>query len=185
MIRAEAAASPDVVDLRYPIGKHTPRAAYSNDTRAAAIENIARLPQQLREAIERLSNAQLDAPYRPDGWSVRQVVHHLADAHSILYARVKIALTETNPLVKTWDEASWAELPDAREMPIDDSMTIVGAVHARLAYLLGRLTPCDLSRTMRHPVWGVIPIDQLVDMCDWHGRHHTAHIRALRVRSGW
>lgn len=178
--------SPDTMPaLRYPIGEHEPRTVFSSTSRGAAIDDMAQLPANLRRAVAGLTIRQLDTPYRPSGWTVRQVVHHLADAHMILYVRAKIALTEDTPPVKTWGEAPWAELPDATAMPIDDSLALVDAVHARFVYLLKALTPEQFGRTMSHPERGVIPIDELVSLCAWHGRHHTAHISELRKRSGW
>lgn len=173
------------VALQYPIGKRVPRMAFSSESRAAAIGEMAALPANLRRAIAGLSDAQLDTPYRPGGWTVRQVVHHLPDAHVVLYARTKIALTEDNPAVTLWDEVEWAELPDATAMAIDASLSMADAVHARFVHLLGMLTPDQFRRTLRHPLWGVIPVDDLVEICAWHGRHHVAHICALRTRSGW
>ena len=177
--------SVDMAALQYPIGKRTPRTAYSSESRGAVISDIAALPAKVRQAVAGLTDIQLDTPYRPDGWTVRQVVHHLADAHVILYTRAKIALTEDNPPVKMWDEVPWAELPDARAMPIDVSLAMVDAVQARLTYLLKALTPDQFARTSRHPEWGTITVDYLVDLGVWHGKHHTAQIRALRERSGW
>jgi hypothetical protein len=180
-------SSTDRMALQYPIGKRVPGTGtvFTSASRRAAIDDIAKLPANLRQAVVGLTIAQLDTPYRPDGWTVRQVVHHLADAHLVLYARAKIALTEDNPPVTTWDEVTWAELPDARTMPVDGSLSIVDAVHARFIYLLNRLLPDQFGRTIRHPLWGVIPVDELIEICAWHGRHHTAHIRALRTRNGW
>lgn len=175
----------DTADLRYPIGRHTRRTAFSAESRAATIASIERTPANFRRASAGLTDAQLDTPYRPDGWTVRQVVHHLADAHLVLYTRTKIALTEDNPPVKMWDEVTWAELLDARRMPIDGSLSIIDAVHARLVHLLKTLTPEQFGRTMRHPEWGVVSIDWLADLAAWHGEHHTAHISELRKRRGW
>jgi hypothetical protein len=172
-------------EIRYPIGMYAPPKAFTGESRAAVIASIAQTPAELRRAVSGLTDAQLDTTYRPDGWTVRQVVHHLADAHMILYTRTKIALTEDNPAVKTWDEEPWAELADAKVMPIGGSLAVIDAVHARLAHLLETLTPEQLGRTMVHPQWGTITIDRLVDLCAWHGRHHTAHIAELRKRRGW
>jgi hypothetical protein len=183
-MQPDDASSTDALALRYPIGKRAPRTVFSRASRSAAIDDIAELPPNLRQAVAGLSVAQLDTPYRPGGWTVRQVVHHLADAHVVLYARAKIALTEDNPPVKMWDEVTWAELPDAA-MPIDASLAIVDATHARFVYLLNMLMPDQFGRTMTHPMWGVIPLDELIEICAWHGKHHTAHICALRKRNGW
>ncbi|HEY2164929.1 MAG TPA: DinB family protein, partial [Gemmatimonadaceae bacterium] len=120
-----------------------------------------------------------------DGWTVRQVVHHVADAHMVLYTRARTAVTEDNPFVKTWDEERWAELPDAKAMAIDGSLAIIDAVHTRFVHLLRALAAAQWERTMRHPDWGVISIDSLVDLCAWHGKHHTAHVVELRRRNSW
>lgn len=187
MTHPNMTSSTDMLELQYPIGKrvHGTGKVFTSASRRAAIDDIAELPANLRQAVAGLTIAQLDTPYRPGGWTVRQVVHHLADAHVVLYARAKIALTEDNPPVKMWDEDTWAELPDAKAMEIDGSLAIVDAVHARFVHLLNLLAPDQFGRTMQHPVWGVIPLDELVEICAWHGRHHTAHICALRTRNGW
>jgi hypothetical protein len=172
-------------DLRYPIGTFAPRTSFTAESRAGAIASIERMPANLRRAVAGLADAQLDTPYRPGGWTVRQVVHHVADAHMVLYTRVKVAQTEDNPPVKTWDEVTWAELVDAKRMPIDGSLAILDAVHARLVHFLETLAPDRFSRTTTHPDWGVVSIDGLVDLCRWHGDHHTAHISELRKQRGW
>jgi hypothetical protein len=184
-MRSDIDSSTDAMALRYPIGQRVSRDTFTSESRDAAFAAIRDLPAALRHAVFRLSDAQLDTPYRPNGWTVRQVVHHLADAHVVMYARVKLALTEDNPPVTLWDEVEWAELLDSREMPIDVSLAIVDAIHARFAALLALLTPHQLGRTLQHPVWGTIPVDELVELCAWHGRHHVAHISGLRERSGW
>lgn len=175
----------DMLAVRYPIGKRAPRTAFSAESRKAAIDAVAEMPGNLRRAVAGLTDPQLDTLYRPGGWSVRQVVHHLADAHLVLYARAKLALTDDNPPVALWDEVNWAELPDAKAMAIDASLAIVDAIHARFVHLLRALTAEQCGRTLRHPIWGVIPVDELVEICAWHGKHHVAHICGLRERSGW
>ena len=180
-------SSTDTLSLQYPIGQrvHGKGRVFTSASRRTAIDDIAELPANLHQAVDGLTNDQLDTPYRPGGWTVRQVVHHLADAHIVLYARAKIALTEGNPPVKMWDEVTWAELPDATTMPIDVSLAIVDGVHSRFIHLLNLLKLDQFGRTMQHPVWGVVPLDELVEVCAWHGKHHIAHIRALRMRNGW
>jgi hypothetical protein len=172
-------------DLRYPIGPHAWPRSYCEESRAAAIAAIEAAPANFRRVVTGLTDAQLDTAYRPGGWSVRQLVHHLADAHMVLYTRAKIALTEDNPPVKTWDEQSWAALPDSTSLPIDGSLAILDAVHARFVHLLKTLTPEQFARAMSHPDWGIVSIDGLIDICAWHGRHHTAHASELRRRRGW
>jgi uncharacterized damage-inducible protein DinB len=185
MFSMSSMSSADLTTLRYPIGKRATRGLLSTEERAAAISEIMRLPADLRRAAAGLADAQLDTPYRPDGWTVRQLVHHLADAHAVMTTRIRTALTEDNPPVKMWDEVPWAELPDAKAMPIDVSLSMVDALHARMTYLLRALTPDQFTRTSRHPEWGTITVDYLVDLCAWHGKHHTAQISGLRERNSW
>lgn len=172
-------------DLRYPIGQHVPRHSHSDMSHAAAIAAIAEVPSNLRRAVDGLTDAQVDTPYRPEGWTVRQLIHHVADSHMVLYVRLRIALTEDRPAVKTWDEAKWAELEDASTMPLDASLAIIEAVHARLVRLVRTLAPVQFARTMLHPDWGEISVDDLLELCAWHGKHHTAHLTEIVRRSGW
>lgn len=181
----DSIADREMLALQYPIGTRDSHREFTSATRRAAIDDIAVLPADLRAAVADLDDTQLDTPYRPGGWTVRQVVHHVADANVVIYTRARIALTEASPPVKTWDEVTWAELPDARTMPIDASLAMLAAVHARLTHLLNQLSPDQGARTMSHPVWGVMPVDDLVELCAWHGKHHVAHIVALRKRKGW
>jgi uncharacterized damage-inducible protein DinB len=178
-------SSAEMLSLRYPIGERVRRATHTSASRAAAIDDIAALPGNLRRAVAGLTVAQLDAPYRPGGWTVRQVVHHVADAHMVICVRTKVALTEHSPPVRLWDEVTWAELPDTTTMPIEPSLAIVDAVHARFVYLLKALAPHQFNRSIEHPVWGTVPVDELVELCAWHGKHHAAQITALRTRTGW
>ncbi len=175
----------DTPDLRYPIGKRVPRNTYSAASRAAAITAIADTPSNLRRAVTGLTNEQLDTPYRPGGWTVRQVVHHVADSHMNAYVRLRLTLTEDTPPVKPYDEAKWAELPDAKKMPIDGSLEMIEAIHARFVYLVKTLTPEQLDRAMLHPEHGALTIDGLLEIYAWHGKHHAAHVTELRKRSGW
>src|SRR5665213_4423078 len=171
-------------DLRYPIGKRVPRASHTAESRAAALQTIAETPAKLRKAVTGLTEAQLDTPYRPGGWTVRQVVHHVADSHMNAYIRTRLALTEDNPPVKPYDEAKWAELAD-KTMPIDGSLNIIDAVHARWMCILESLSADEFSRTMFHPEHGKISLDSLLAIYAWHGPHHTAHVTELRKRSGF
>jgi uncharacterized damage-inducible protein DinB len=172
-------------DLRYPIGKRVPPASYTAESRAAGLRTIADTPANLRRAVAGLTDAQLDTPYRPGGWTVRQLVHHVADSHMNAYIRTRLALTEENPPVKPYDEAKWAELADAKTMPVDGSLAIVDALHARWIHLLRSLPASAFERTMFHPEHGKITIDALIAIYAWHGPHHTAHVTELRRRSGW
>ena len=171
-------------DLRYPIGKRVPRASHSVESRAAAIQVIEDTPAKLNAAVTGLDEKQLDTPYRDGGWSVRQLVHHVADSHMNAYVRTRLALTEDNPPVKPYDEAKWADLPDAKTLPIEGSLAIIAALHARWVHLLRALPPEQLSRTMFHPEHGAISIDALLEIYAWHGPHHTAHVTELRKRTG-
>ena len=171
--------------LRYPTGTWAappPDAPQAEIT--ALIDAIADAPAALRAVVDGLDDAQLDTPYREGGWTVRQVVHHVADSHLHAYARMKTALTEDTPRVATYDEARWAELPDA-QLPIAPSLALLDALHLRWTVVLRPLDAADMARTYRHPEQGAVPIRTAVAMYAWHGRHHTAHITALRERLGW
>ena len=172
-------------DLRYPIGKRVAPASFTPELRASNLKIIDETPAKLRRAVAGLTDAQLDTPYRPGGWTVRQRVHHVADSHMNAYIRTRLALTEDNPPVKPYDEAKWAELPDAKTMPIEGSLNIIEALHARWVHLIRSLTTQDLGRTMFHPEHGKITIDALLAIYAWHGPHHTAHVTELRKRSGF
>jgi hypothetical protein len=173
-------------DLRYPIGKFDPSAPVTADVRTAAIWDLAQLPERLRAAVNRLTDTQLDTPYRPDGWTVRQVVHHLADSHLNAMTRVRLALTEVNPTIKPYIEGKWAELADARTLAVEPSLQILEGVHARLVALLRTLDDASFARTVVHPEHGrTMSIDVLTALYGWHSRHHVRHITALRERMGW
>jgi len=172
-------------DLRYPVGRFHPPAAYAPDLRAAHIDTLRLLPERLRAAVKGLSDAQLDTPYRPGGWTVRQLVHHLPDSHMNSYIRFRLALTEDEPTIKAYDEARWAELADAKTSPIEPSLALLENLHKRWVMLLRSLTPSDWERTFRHPELGPIRLDQNLALYGWHGRHHVAHITSLRERQGW
>lgn len=172
-------------DLSYPIGRfERPATPRTTAERAHSIANLAALPANLRGALRGLSEAQLDSPYRPGGWTVRQLVHHVADSHLNGYTRVKLALTEENPVIKPYDEKAWAELRDSR-LPVELSLGILDGVHARLDALLHALTPEQFARPFLHPASGPQTIDVWVALYDWHSRHHTAHVTGLRQREGW
>ena len=172
-------------DLRYPIGKLERKSALTTEERRAAIDAIAAAPARLRTAVKGLTDSQLDTPYRPGGWTVRQLVHHVADSHMNAYTRFRLALTENNPTIKPYAEADWAELPDARTMPVGVSLDLLDMMHERLVQLL-RVTPAEsFARTLNHPENGPMTIDALLGIYSWHGRHHAAHVTALRERMKW
>lgn len=171
-------------DLSYPIGRFERPGPSTAADRGARMDTLAALPANLRGAVRGLSDAQLDTPYRPDGWTVRQLVHHVADSHMNGYTRVKLALTEENPVIKPYAEAEWAKLPDSR-LPVELSLSILDAVHARLDAILRSLTPEQWARPFLHPAGGPQTIDIWAALYAWHSRHHTAHVTALREREGW
>jgi hypothetical protein len=154
--------------------------------RAACVARIAAAPAALRAAVAGLSDTQLDTPYRPGGWTVRQVVHHVPDSHLNAYVRIRLALTEDTPTIKPYEEARWAELPDARALPIEASLALLEGLHARWVGLLGGLGAADGARQFHHPEHGrLITVDELIAMYAWHGEHHVAHVTSLRARNGW
>jgi len=171
-------------DLRYPIGKHNVRAPIDAASVQQAIQDIREMPDRLAAAVAGLSDKLLDTSYRPGGWTVRQVVHHLPDSHMNAFTRLKLALTEDVPVIKPYDEEKWAELADAR-LPVESSLSLVRGLHARWASLLEGLSPADFERELMHPEAGKFSIAQLTGLYGWHSRHHVAHITTLRTRSGW
>ena len=173
------------MDLRYPIGPYQSKGALSEEERRRAIEDIAEMPGRLRAAVADLSPEQLDTPYRPGGWTVRQVVHHVPDSHMNSYMRFRLALTEDEPMIKPYDEARWAELEDARKAPPKMSLDLLEALHQRWVLLLGAMKPPDFARTLKHPEHGVMTLDDVLGLYGWHSRHHVAHITSLRERMGW
>lgn len=167
---------------RFPIGEFKQPDRLSEAERAAAIARIDAAPAALRAAVAGMSDAQLDRTYREGGWTLRQVVHHVADSHLNSYARFRLALTEDHPRIKPYDEKKWAELDDAREMSVEVSLRLLDALHSRWVALLRSLKPADFGRTIDHPENGTMTIDQLLAMYAWHGEHHAAHIRLARER---
>ena len=153
----------------------------------AAVDEIAALPAALAASVAGLDEARLDTPYRAGGWTLRQVVHHVADSHVNAYCRHRLALAEERPTVRPYDEARWAELPDARTLPVTVSLELLAALHARWGALLRALVPADLEREFLHPEWPDAPwtLAASVHHYAWHGRHHTAQVRALRAARGW
>ena len=179
MTMTEPAADP-----RYPVGRYRIEHDVSPQQRREWIDEVARTPARFRAAVQGLTDEQLDTPYREGGWTVRQLAHHVPDSHLNAYVRFKLGLTEDNPTIKTYDEARWAELADARE-PIEVSLTLLEAVHTRLDVVLRSLTDEQWARTIQHPEWGALRLDGLLGLYAWHGRHHTAHVTRLRERMGW
>ena len=180
----QAHAKMHAMDLRYPVGEFTWSGANTPEQRAQFIEDIAAAPQKMRKAVAGLTEAQLDTPYRDGGWTVRQVVHHVADSHMNGYTRMKLALTEDNPPIKVYEQDLWAALPDSR-LPIDVSLRLLDALHERCATIVKSLSDRDLARTFVHPELGAMTLEAQIQLYGWHSRHHVGHITALRQRQGW
>lgn len=172
-------------ELRYPVGRFSPRAPLTAADRRGFIEEIRRGPAALREALRGLDDAQLDTPYREGGWTLRQVAHHVPDSHLNAYLRFRWVLTEEEPTIKTYDEAAWARLPDVATTPVELSLALLDALHARWVSCLEAIRDGDWARTFRHPELGVLDLDTLLQIYAWHGRHHVAHVTSLRRRMGW
>ena len=171
---------------RYPVGRFEyPDTPMTEAMRAGFIREIAEAPMHLRTSIEGLTTEQLETPYRDGGWTVRQVVHHVPDSHMNAYTRFKLALTEENPTIKPYAEDGWATLPDVACVPVDVSLALLDALHARWVGLLRSLTPSDFARTFQHPESGPFSLDRALAMYAWHGRHHVAHITGLRDSRSW
>jgi hypothetical protein len=179
------ASKQELEPLRFPIGRFDPAPSLAPGDRPDLLDSIAATPARLRAAVDGLTEPQLDTPYRPGGWSVRQLIHHVPDSHLNAYVRFKWTLTEDRPLIKTYHQAGWAELPDSRDTPIAVSLTLLEALHTRWDHLLRAMTDADFARTLQHPEWGSIDLNTTTRLYEWHGRHHTAHITALRQRMRW
>ncbi|NQX31453.1 putative metal-dependent hydrolase [Pedobacter boryungensis] len=163
--------------LKYPIGKYTPPATINAQHIQLWIEDLANFPQEIASITSLLSEADLEVAYRPEGWTVRQVVHHLADSHINAYTRVHLTLTEDNPSIRPYFEDKWAELTDGKTSDINLSISILKAVHERLVFLLRKLKTIDFERTYFHPeAKKEFTLGYLVGNYAWHGKHHLAHI---------
>jgi hypothetical protein len=170
--------------LRYPVGRFDWSLVPAPEMRTPAIQIIAKLPERVRAAVRHLSDSQLDTPYRLDGWTIRQVVHHLVDSHTNGYIRTKFGLTEDTPTIKPYDQDAWAGLADMR-MPIEVSLEVLDGLHARWSHLWDSLTDTQFARAYTHPELGRVTLDQQLQGYAWHSRHHVAHITSLRQREGW
>ena len=173
-----------MTDERFPIGPFAMEAPTS-EKRRAWIREIEETPDRVRKAIEGLTPEQLDTPYREGGWTIRQVVHHLADSHINSFVRFKLALTEDEPTVRDYDEKQWAETVDATDAPLDVSLDLLESLHKRWIFLLESLTANEFQKKFKHPERGLMTLDTNLQLYAWHGRHHVAHIEALRNREGW
>jgi hypothetical protein len=172
-------------DPRYPIGKFSYDAPPSVEQRQKLIEDIQKAPAALRAVVRGLSPEQLETPYRDGGWTVRQVVHHVPDSHMNAYVRFKLALTEQEPTIKPYMEDRWAELQDSQSTPLEVSLALLENLHARWVPLLRSLKEADWKRSFHHPELGLVPLEKNLALYSWHGRHHVAHITALREKMGW
>lgn len=173
--------------LRYPIGKFQPKTQYYYETDTVGyIDEISRLPGQIQAAVGDMTEEQLDTPYRSGGWTIRQVIHHIVDSHINSYIRYRWALTEETPTIKAYDEGSWAFLPDAQHGPIDLSLDLITALHARWSYLLSHMRPDDFMRELVHPDWDShLTLHLMTHLYAWHGKHHLAHITTLKEHQNW
>ncbi len=174
------------IDPRYPIGKYEPK-PFSIEQKVEWLADIKFLPLQLESALLNLDEAQLHTPYREGGWTVHQLVHHVADSHMNAYTRFKLGLTEDNPSIKPYDENKWAELPDVQKLPVNISVTILHALHARLYETLKYVSDDEWNNcTVFHPEHKkTMRLWFLLGMYAWHGKHHVAHITSLREKKGW
>jgi uncharacterized damage-inducible protein DinB len=172
-------------DLRYPIGKYIAQ-PFANDLLQQWLSDIKFLPQHLENSILNLDELQLATPYREGGWTVKQLVHHVADSHMNAYIRFKLGLTEDNPVIKPYDEAAWAEMADTKQSPINISLTLLHAVHSRWNIVLQNMSRSDFDRTVVHPEHNrQMTLWYLLGMYAWHSKHHVAHVTALRERMAW
>lgn len=172
------------MDVRYPIGSFQYDGEMDMEVVNKWVKEIEELPRMLQDAVKDLDDEQLDTPYRLDGWTIRQVIHHLADSHMNAYIRLKLALTEESPVVITYDETKWAEMADY-QFPVKGSLLLLEGLHKRWAELLRTLSQSEMEKTFTHPELGVVLIYQNIGMYAWHGKHHLAHITSLLERKGW
>lgn len=171
-------------DLRFPIGEFNPNFEVTSDLRKSFINTISELPEKLANAVDGLDDEKLNTEYRPDGWTIRQVVHHVADSHINSYCRFKLALTEELPTIRAYFEDRWAKLPD-NEMSVNVSLKIIDGVHKRWVKILNSMSEEDFKRELNHPESGHWTLEKMLGLYDWHSRHHTAHITDLRKRKNW
>lgn len=171
--------------LQYPLGKFS-STPFSEAAKAAAILDIEQLPENLENALLNLDEAQIQTPYREGGWTVHQLVHHIADSHMHAFIRTKWALTETSPTLKAYDENAWSLLHDVQSVPVNISVTLLFALHKRWSVLFRNLTDEQWNQTIHHPVSGRdMSVWFLLTLYAWHGKHHVAHITSLRNRNNW
>lgn len=172
-------------DPRYPVGKFSYDGPPTAEQKQQFLNDIEQTPARLRAALHGLSDQQLDTPYRDGGWTLRQVAHHVPDSHMNSYIRFKLALTEEEPTIKPYAEDRWAQLADTAATPVEVSLALLDSLHDRWVRLLRSLRPEDWQLTFRHPELGLVSLEKNLALYAWHGRHHVAHITALRKRNGW
>ena len=172
-------------DPRYPIGKFSYTGPLSSEQKKQYLDDIDQTPARMRAAVRGLSDKQLDTPYRDGGWTVRQLTHHVPESHMNAYIRFKLALTEDDPVIKPYMEDRWAELPDARQAPIETSLALLDSLHQRWTTVLRNLGDAEWQRTFRHPEIGPMTLEKTLALYSWHGRHHVAHVTTLREKMGW
>lgn len=176
----------DLEKLKYPLGKFEIPAEYTSGYISSKIEEIATFPERLKKETIYLTNEQLNTPYRPGGWTIRQVIHHCAESHMNCFIRIKWTLTENNPIIKAYDETLWSELPDNLQMPIEPTLNLLSGLHFRIAYLLKSLSESDLKKSFIHPESNSeISLKQIIGLYSWHGNHHLAHITSLKKYKNW
>ena len=173
------------MSLSFPIGEFDWTQTVAPDRRTQLINEIAAAPANFRKAVRGLTDRQLDTPYRPDGWTVRQVIHHVADSHMNSYIRFRLALTEEQPAVKGYNEKEWAKLHDSHTLPVELSLQLLDGLHGRWVDMLRSMTGADFERSFHHSERGLIRLDMNLALYAWHSRHHAAHITRLRQRMGW
>lgn len=174
-----------MADPRYPIGKFSFDGSLTEQQKFKFLDDVEQAPARLRAAVQGLSEQQLDTPYRDGGWTVRQVVHHVPDSHMNSYVRFKLALTEDEPTIRPYMENLWAELPEAKTAPVELSLVLLESLHRRWNLTLRAIKPGQWKRTFRHPEMGTMNLEKALALYAWHGRHHVAHVTALREKMGW
>jgi len=172
-------------DPRYPIGKFSFDGPLTTDQKKQYLNDIEQTPGRLRTAVRGLSDQQLNTPYREGGWTVRQLAHHVPDSHMNAYIRFKLALTEDEPTIRPYMEDRWAELPESKQAPIDISLALLDSLHQRWTLVLRNIPDADWKRTFRHPEMGLLSLEKTLALYAWHGKHHVAHVTALREKMGW
>ncbi|MFT3795189.1 YfiT family bacillithiol transferase [Flavobacterium sp.] len=172
--------------LQYPIGKFVKPEAITSEILEKCIAEIAAFPQKLRDETEQLDESQLETPYRPDGWTIRQLIHHCADSHMNCLIRIKWALTEDQPTIKFYHEDLWGNGIDNRSMPIEPTLQLLDGLHHRLAFIMSHLSETELGKSFVHPEHGkVFELREIICTYAWHGNHHLAHITSLKSAKGW